>query len=371
MAIGMTFLVSICLFIAPPFLLSVLSSPLVTPPPLLQPWLEYIVPVLRIVVAASAAPRLWDILLTGFDGNAIGFQVLANLGAGAVLFGLAWLLFDPCNRNLDDEVRKAKPVLNMIGQRKGSSRRAWRLALVGKDFRSLAGGWSMMLAKFGGYAALIVLIVYALNDFRWFRVDPAEVGEMMTIMTFYILLPIESMVIACRLFRTEIKEQTWPLLLSLPLSLPEIAYAKVAGALIALVPCAFFFWLGALLDAGGFADMLVNFLDEPNFFLLFALYFSHLVLFMHLTTLFSLLANAWAGALLAIFAAFIGAWVNAFAVNIPLILLQTSPGGMGLNRDQEMIYYAVAMVISLAVVLLLVACVHILIGARLKSAAAQ
>ena len=371
MAIGMTFLVIICLISAPPFLLSALTSPLVTPPPALQPWLEYIVPVLQIVVDASAAPRLWDILLTGFNGNAVGFQVLANFGAGGLLFGLAWLLFDPFNRNLDDEVRPPKPVLSMVGRRKGGSRRAWRLAIVGKDFRSLAGGWSMMLAKFSGYAALIVLIVYALNDFRWFRVDPEDVGEMMTIMTVYFLLPIESMVIACRLFRTEIKERTWPLLLSPPLSLPEIAYAKVAGALTALVPCAFFFWLGAVLDAGGFSDMLADFFDEPNFLLFFALYFSHLLLFVHLTTLLSLLSNAWAGALLAIFAAFIGAWVNVFGVNLPLILLQTSPGGMGMNRDEQMLYYAVAMVLSLAVVLLLVGCVHMLIGARLKSVAAQ
>jgi ABC-type transport system involved in multi-copper enzyme maturation permease subunit len=369
-AIGLTFLIMLSLILIPPFLLAVFSSG--QAPAEIQPFLKYLLPPLQAVVDASAAPRLWDILTTGFDENPIGLQVLSNLGAGAILFALAWVLFDPCNRNLDDEPARTTSVVGLISRKKGPSRRAWRLAIVGKDFRSLAGGWRMLIVKLVAYLLLVGLIVFAFDNFRWSSVDSEKFGEVMTSMTLFFLLPLESMVIAARLFRTEIKDRTWPMLLSLPLSLPEIAYAKLAGALFALFPCAFCFCVGIVLNGEDFADTLADILQEPAAICGFAVYFAHLLLFVHLTTLFSVLSNAWAGALLAMVTSFMGIWVNYAIVLVPIMILTLSSGGPSAWGSTTVeTYFAVGMGVSAALIVLLTGCVHFLIGVRLKSAAAQ
>jgi ABC-type transport system involved in multi-copper enzyme maturation permease subunit len=377
-AIGMTFLFAIGLITVPWFLLGVLSPTWGIVPatselsPVAQFLLEYGLPTIQAVVDASAAPRLAKILGTGFNENPIGFQVLSNLGAGAGLFLLSWLLFDPCNRNLDDEVHKSTPVTRLISKRARRSRRAWRLAIVGKDFRALAGGWKMVLVRLAAYVSVLASILYAVNDFRWSRVDPEEFGQGLYVMMFYFVLPIELTLLAARLFRTEIQERTWPLLLSLPLSLPEIAYAKLAGALFALAPLSLCFCAGVVLDADDFVEFLGDLVDDPEVILIFALYVAYLLLLGHLTTFFSLLSNAWAGALLAIVATFMGFILNYMVAIIPIFLLQFSGGGPPAWGPSTMEFYmAVAGVISLLVVLLLVGCLHYLIGVRLKSVAAQ
>jgi ABC-type transport system involved in multi-copper enzyme maturation permease subunit len=371
-AIGLTFLIMLPLIIIPPSVLRVLKGPPgAVPPPEWQPWFDCGLSVLQTVVDASAAPRLWEILTTGFSGSPCGFQVLTNLAAGGILFGLAWLLFDPCNRNLDDEVRRSGPVLSLIRRQKGRSRRAWRLAIVGKDFRSQAGGWSVQFGKLVAYLLLFGLIAYLIEDFRWSRVNADDLGKTIIITTFYFVFPIEIVLLASRLFRTELKDRTWPLLLSLPLSLPEIAYAKLAGALFALTPAVFCFCLGILLNPSHIARDVSDMIDEPIYMLIIVLYLAYLLLLGHLTTLFSVLSNAWAGALLGIVSTVMGIFANYMVAIIPIMLLSFRAGGGGISPNSMETYGIAAELTSLVLVLLIVGCVHYLTGVRLKSSAAQ
>ena len=161
-------------------------------------------------------------------------------------------------------------------------------------------------------------------------------------------------------------------MIRLPLSLPEIAYAKIIGALFALVPAVFYFCLGCILDAEDFVMMLGDMFEDPEWFLLIGLYAAYLLLLGHLTTYLSLLSNAWAGALLGIVATVMGIFVNYMAAVIPVMLIQFGGGGpASWGQSTIELYMAVAGMVSMFLVLLLVGCLHMLIGARLKSAAAQ
>lgn len=377
-AIALTFAVMAVLIIVFPFLLMTLAPPWGTGarpdlddlPPVARFVLEFCLPVLIVIDRTSAVSRLDTILATGFDESPIGVQVLTNVGAGALLFLLAWLLFDPFNRNLDDEVRGPIRLARLI-RRHRRSRRAWRLAITGKDFRDLAGGWSMLAVKLAAYLGVIALLLYVGNDFRWSAITLDDFGKGLYIMAFYFLLPIETTLLAARLFRTEVKDRTWPMLLSLPLSLPQVGYAKLAGALFALAPAASCFCLGIILDREDFAEVLGDMIENPELFVLIGVYVSYVLLLGHLTTCLSLLSNAWAGALLGIVTTVMAFFVNYMLAVIPIYILAVGGGGAGWGPNTVEAYLAVAGAFSTALVLVLAGCLHFAIGVRLKSAAAQ
>lgn len=370
-AIALTFLVVLPLSLFPPMLTFAFSTAAGVPPAWVQSVLPVVLPVLHTIVAASAAPRLYGILLTGFNDGAMGFQVLSNLAAGGGLFLLSWLLFDPCNRNLDDEVRSSGPVAGILNRRKRRSLRSWRLAIVGKDFRAQAGGWPLQCLRMLIYASFFLLFAVAVDYLFGSSVDLRDVGDSIVMWTLFFILPVEIMILCCRLYRTEIRDRTWPMLLNLPLSLPEVAYAKLAGALFALIPCAIWFCLGVSLNPEDFAQTLNDIIEEPMAILGIIMYGAHLLLFAHLTTLFSVLSNAWAGALLAIVTSFMGFILNYFIIILPLMVMTLTTGGPGWGPDETELYFGVAMAFSSAVIVLIAACVHYLIGVQLKLAAAQ
>jgi hypothetical protein len=197
---------------------------------------------------SSPLERLSAILKTGFGEGPVGTQVVSNIAAGVTLFLLAWTVFDIFNA----EQREATPLRGRVARSGSPARftnagRAWRHALLWKDFHFLAGG------VLGGYfGSLIKLIVYGLllGSIVWqpyvpgrpaFRWDSAGF-KIMGFMAF--ALGMELTFAAARIFRHERRWKTLSSLAMLPVSLRSVAYQKILAALLTLWPGILYFCIG-------------------------------------------------------------------------------------------------------------------------------
>jgi hypothetical protein len=167
-------------------------------------------------------------------------------------------------------------------------------------------------------------------------------------------------------FRAEIKEKTWTALMSLPLSLPEIAYPKVAGCLLGLGPAVTYFCLGAVLAP----ETLDRFLNDmtadwvgPVVVLNFVV---HFLLLLHLSSLLSIMTNTWVGLLLTVLVWVMGFWAMSACITLPMMLM--SIGGGAPTIDPE-VYMQLAWTASAVFIMALVVALHVAIGSRLKAAA--
>jgi hypothetical protein len=149
--------------------------------------------------------------------------------------------------------------------------------------------------------------------------------------------------------------------------LPELAYPKLCGCLLGLVPVTFYFGLGAALAPDSVVSVFEQSMDHPEELLGMLLYFAYLLLFLHFVGLFSVLTNAWLGALLGIVASFIAMMANYMLAVMPMIMLSIGPGGPTMDPE---VYFRIILVLSLGAVAAGSALMHYLIGVNLKSAAA-
>ena len=141
----------------------------------------------------------------------------------------------------------------------------------------------------------------AANNFNWDGQLRNRMGETFMVIVLFGAIPIELTLLAARLFRAEIKDGTWANLAGLPLSMAHIAYAKVIGSLLGLAPAAALLVIGALLSPESVRDALFSAQGEGVMFVVvYGYYFAVLMIFLHLTALYSILVNAWAGVLLAL-----------------------------------------------------------------------
>ena len=194
----------------------------------LQSWLA-------LVQKSSPIERVQEILATGFSGAPLGFQVLTNAAMGISLFLVAWPLFDWLTR----EQKEATPYRGLLSTRRRffSPGRAWRDALMWKDFHFLTGGLVIMISKFILYGALIVGVYFWLHrsDFRMnFTPDYCDGLK-------YVLLAallIETLIYASRIFNQETTWRTLSSIYVLPLSTGKLAASKAAGCLLGVLPVA-------------------------------------------------------------------------------------------------------------------------------------
>jgi len=290
------------------------------------------------LIEASPISRMRVILGTGFSDSAIGFQVITNVAGGAVCFVLAWLAFEYLHR---DEVPAgpggAGTSRKRLARRRRRSRRAWRAALLWKDFRYMGSGIAGWIGRLVVYGA-VVGAIYVLS--HWKRpFDPTELGDIM-VWTAIAGLMIEASALAAHVFRDEINWRTLSGIMILPMSVGKLAYAKITGCLLLLIPAALLFCLGAMLTPHNFKEVFGHIITEPEGWLAIAIcvFFVHLVAFLSLYLKWGALAAAlglllmgWVvvggvfGMLLAAAGAGIEA-VNAFVVCIVLILAGLTVG---------------------------------------------
>ena len=310
---------------------------------------------------ASAVVRLDEILSTGFNEPAVGWQVLSNLGAAALLFLVAWLLFDRCTRN-ETAALDGGPqwIGRLLRLGRSGSRRAWQAALMWKDFYSIAGGPWVMAVKvivYGFLLALFTAIMYAAN---WQYLGASDVGNFTMGLSIWVLL-FECALIAARTFRQEQRGQTWPSLMMLPQSVAELAYTKLLGAMLGLGPVVAYFLLGALFAP----ETIIGFLEEVVFdsegFFILLYVLTQFVLFLHVTALLSVVWS-WAAWPVSIFFAGFFVLMGNFML---IACLETAPGSFGPSG------VAPVMLVLSFVACSLIFAVHIWIGARLSAIGAE
>lgn len=343
----------------------------------LQPQLEAI----GAVSSWSVFFRTSEIMYSGYDGGMLGPQVISNVILGILLFGLAWLLFEPCNAVLDDvaggkSARKKKKLAVAESGKAGEitsvarttrtddGRRCWTWALSWRDFFFQAGGTRGVVGKALVYGALITGLVW-LASWNSQMPDLDDIGLAMAGYMFWLVLPVETSILVARTFRGEIKDKTLTTLMMLPKSTAQVAYEKLAGNLLALLPVTGYVLLGVLMCPELIETMAEAVADEPIFCFLFVWNIvAQFLLFQHLVAYFSIITNAWAGLLLAGLLHYFG------ALTVVGIFMMVVFWLLGISDGTEEMAYFIFTVAAISTTLLVLA-LHWEVGRRLEAKAAE
>lgn len=242
----------------------------------------------------TASGRLFgEILSTTFRGSAWTSQVTCNLVLGAGLFCVSWLIFDRVTmRHIGGTAVAPKSLISrLMTRQKRASSSVWDWALGWKDFRQVAGGLKTMYWKFGLYALFFALVIY-INQISGesFPNSIQNAAMTLTVVIWFFLLPLEMCILGGRLFRPEIKDQTWSTLLTLPMSLRELVRSKLGGTVLGLIPTVTVLVLSLLPNASDFDRELSQ---GAEGLLGIAYFFSGVILAAYLSTYFSIVWN-WA-----------------------------------------------------------------------------
>ena len=307
---------------------------------------------------AAPSNRLGAIFQTGFAGPAVGFQVASNLVLGVLLFLLAWLVFDPCTR---EEKDAATPRRWLLGRASRRSRIPPRLvgirAVSWKDFTFISGGKFGLLVKFGVVAFLVAICNFMALEFGTGTDITWEFEGTVLIWVSLITTAVFLALDAARVFQEEIRWKTLSSLVMLPVSVPELAYRKVAGTLAGTLPLLAGCVPGVLLAPKDVGDFINDLFDEPISFGILTVVILQFVLFLHLTAFLSLIIKR--GALpLAIAIQYLG---GSFFMTFLTILF--SAGG---SSGPGAICFVTGLICVVSTVVL-----HRAIGLRLARAAAE
>ncbi len=233
---------------------------------------------------------LSGVFQTGFAGPIVGFQVVSNLVLGLIAFLLSWLVFDVCTRTEKDPA----PTRLWIFTRKNRSSRmprhvAGARSITWKDFAFITGGKFGLLLKF----IVVILIVGVCNIFEYesdsklsWEFEGATLVWVSLISTA-VWLAIE----ASRVFKEEVRWKTLSSLMTLPISVPELAYRKTLGALIGTLPLLAGFFIGLLIVPDKVGDFVAEINRDPSEFGALVVVFLNFLLFFHLTAFLSLVVK--------------------------------------------------------------------------------
>jgi len=306
---------------------------------------------------AAPSDRLGAIFQTGFAGPAIGFQVASNLVLGVLLFLLAWLVFNRCTREEKDAApsrgwrwRRATRCSRIPPQLVGLRAVSW------KDFTFISGGWPGLLLKFGVVAFLVAVCNFIALYFDSRKDITREFEGLVLIWVSLIMTAVCLALEAARVFQDEIRWKTLSSLVTLPISVHELAYRKVAGVLAGTLPLLAGLVLGGLLVPEKIGEFLNDLCRHPVGFGVLAITILQYVLFLHLTAFLSLILKR--GALpLAVAIQYLGGSFFMTFLAMGLSLGRADPGA---------IYFIIGFICAV-----LTAVLHRAIGLRLTRAAAE
>lgn len=190
--------------------------------------------------------NLERIMTTGFADHPISYQVIAHLVLSGVFFLLSWVIFNLFTR----EQKQATPLRGLVFRRTSrlrhlGARRAWSCPFIWKDFHFIAGGIPGIIIRFIAYFVIILVMALIASNVAY-SFDTEALG-------FAIIwiagagLFLESCFLASKVFKEEVKWRTHAIIMITPRSMLSLAFQKVAGCVIALIPAAIYFIVGALL----------------------------------------------------------------------------------------------------------------------------
>ncbi len=218
-------------------------------------------------------------------------QIVSNAVGGLCCFLLSWFLFRFVVRDPAPEASSRGFVARRTSRawRWFSAGRAWDMSLVWKDFHFIGGGWAGVTIRGLLYLGLYVMCYFANRPSTWGQTPYSGWTLRWEDVTFgfllfsHPLLAIDIALCASRLFQEEIKGQTLSSLLMLPRSIPDVAYSKVLGCGLGLLP-GVLANLGGVLFLPGGTKLVGEALNEPGIWW----WLMNLVLLIHLTVVLSL-----------------------------------------------------------------------------------
>lgn len=241
--------------------------------------------------------QLQEVMQTGFNERILTRQVISNVVAGIICFGLAWLLFGPSINNATTGGVTRGPIRKSTSRVKFlSPGRCWNNPLIWKDYQFIGGGYALFVGKLLAYATIFAVIVgVSLYTNNWLELKLNDVGY--TYFSVMLLaLFIEACLYASRIFHEEIRLQTMSSLLMLPHSIPYIGYSKAIGCVMGLAPAAICLAGAAVLLPDFQFSHLAKLAVEPWFWATIMV----VLVFLHLVALLSLFVK-WGALPLAIF----------------------------------------------------------------------
>lgn len=222
----------------------------------------------------------------GGIGLVLGSHTTANLGIAVGLFGISWLVFDPCNRNETPAApSRGFSLAGLFRGQRTTTYRAWEgNPFLWKEYRFLAGGRTSFLLRIVIYGAFFAIILFFNSAmFTSNGLFNRELGDfMMGSMCFALVLEIALQL--GRVLQQEVKHRTLASLFALPHSLPYIVWSKIVGGLWLSVPALCYFLIGALMSPLGFGSAVENILGEATGWMVLA----QIVTGFHLTVFYSL-----------------------------------------------------------------------------------
>lgn len=245
-----------------------------------------------------------QILATNYAGGAFTYQVGSNIVAGIVLFLISWALFDPCTRN-EKPIAPARGLTALFKRRvtktqsSATGSRVWNNALAWKDFHFITGGLTAVIIKFLCYVALLTGMVFLMG--RQMRSDFSDNVGALCLTSMLLALAVEVPIYASRLFREEIRWQTWSNLVLLPESISKIAIQKIVGTLPTFAPGIVIFLFGAVMAPRFVEDFFEELFDEVGLWW----FMSQYILGVHIVVLMSLVVK-WGALPLGIAIVFLG-----------------------------------------------------------------
>lgn len=302
----------------------------------------------------SVTHELQQILMSGSQPSVFNWQVVSNLLGGLAALGLARLLFSWSARDLSaDATPRGLITFRTSGRGRwlGTSRVRGN-AFAWKDFHFTCGGWTVVIVKIVAHAALFAFIAYQVADFDRKNYYWRETAGIYFGIGVFLLL-LDAAWTMGRVFHEEIKLQTWPTLVMLPRSLPELAYAKCLGVILSLLPVCACLSLVFLTGALDFDEVVLRNLDNTGVWVVYGMAF----LAIHLTALYSVLVK-WGALPLAI-----ATLIGLVFVWEQFVVLSWSPNYWEF-RD-EINLFAVGLIGAGC------AACHVLIGLRLRYLATQ
>ncbi|WP_339728163.1 ABC transporter permease [uncultured Gimesia sp.] len=297
---------------------------------------------------SSVLKQVNSILMSGFSESPWGMQFWSSLIMGMVLFLLACLFF---NRFALTEI-STSPGRGVITKKKStlfSPGRAWINALMWKDFFFVNGGYGMSLIKLICYGlalfALCSFIQYSSRSYSY-----QEIG-LTVFWTMLIVLLIEISLISARVFHVEVQWNTLVSTAMLPQSMASIAYSKVFGCLLGLVPALVYLFIGSVLGLQEMAYDIGLIFAEPTFWMMCV----EVIFFWHLTALLSTHIR-WGALPLA----FILMWIGNMFFFFSISLLSLSAGFTGRSGIMEAFSLLFTLAMSIGIIIS-----HFLIKERL------
>ena len=218
-------------------------------------------------------------------------QIVSNAVGGLCCFLLSWFLFRFVVKDPAPEASSRGWVARRTSRRWRlfSAGRAWDMSLVWKDFHFIGGGWAGVTIRCLLYLGLYVMCYFANRPSTWGQTPYSGWTLRWEDVTWgflffsYPLLASDIALCASRLFQEEIKGQTLSSLLMLPRSIPDLAYSKVLGCGLGLLPGVMANLFAVFCLPGGM-KLVGEALREPGWWY----WMMNLVLLIHLTVVLSL-----------------------------------------------------------------------------------